>query len=367
MQLFYPFLSLLTKGITNFITNKTLLQLLNFKNILVCVQFPKTREYKPFIKFFLLFIIQNVTFNTSSAQNLVYNGDFEIYDTCPTNISTPGDLQIEHCTGWSAPTKLGTSDYFNTCNTTYSCSIPQNFFGYQQPYNGNGYCGFYAWVINNENGVDFSYREYVQTQLQQPLVAGNKYQFSFFVSCSGYNYAVEKIGALFSANNFNANTFSPIVANPQVVNQNGIITDSLGWTKIEGEFIADGGEKFLTIGYFEDSLTVFDTLWIDTLWRSPNSYYYVDGIELIEVEFEVIIPNIYTPNGDNNNDLFVLNFPYEKVEIYNRWGEVIFESTNNEAFWNGRTTSGNEVPEGTYYYIITTKENTYKGFIQLLR
>jgi gliding motility-associated-like protein len=97
------------------------------------------------------------------------------------------------------------------------------------------------------------------------------------------------------------------------------------------------------------------------------SYYYVDGVELVEVEFEVIIPNVFTPNGDGMNDLFVLNFPYEKVEIYNRWGQKLFESNNNEAFWNGRTTSSNEVPEGTYYYIITAKEKTYKGFIQLLR
>lgn len=81
----------------------------------------------------------------------------------------------------------------------------------------------------------------------------------------------------------------------------------------------------------------------------------------------MIIPNVITPNNDGKNDLFYLNFLFEKVQIYNRWGQSLFESNNNESQWNGRTTSGNEVPDGTYYYIITTKENTYKGFIQLLR
>ena len=62
--------------------------------------------------------------------NLVYNGDFEIYDTCPKNISTPGDLQIEHCLAWTAPTKLGTSDYFNVCNNSTLnkfAGVPKNF------------------------------------------------------------------------------------------------------------------------------------------------------------------------------------------------------------------------------------------------
>src|SRR5690606_16916479 len=157
------------------------------------------------------------------------------------------------------------------------------------------------------------------------------------------------------------------VATPQVVNTNGIITDSVVWTKIEGEFIANGGEKFLTIGYFEDSLAVFDTLNTDPLFMSPESYYYVDGVELIEIETEIIIPNIFTPNNNNNNDLFYLNFSFEKVEIFNRRGNKVFESVNNDSYWDGRTTSGSEMPHGTYYYIITTKKEKYKGFIQLLR
>ena len=65
--------------------------------------------------------------------------------------------------------------------------------------------------------------------------------------------------------------------------------------------------------------------------------------------------------------MFQLNFPYENMMIFNRWGQKLFESNNNEAYWNGRTTSGSEVPDGTYYYIITTKEETHKGFVQLLR
>jgi gliding motility-associated-like protein len=327
--------------------------------------------YKTFLYIIFLLII---SIGSVNAQNLVFNGDFEIYDTCPSNPSTPGDLQIEHCTGWTAPTKIGTSDYFNVCNNATPfqlAGVPQNLPGYQQPLNGDGYCGFFAWAVSLTDGS--SYREYLQTQLPAPLIGGNIYRISFYVSFSGDNYAVEKIGVLFSSNNFNANTYSPIVATPQIINTNGIITDSLGWTKIEGEFIANGNEQFLTIGYFEDSLAVYDTLNIDPIWMSPESYYYVDGIELIDVTDKkpldsdfILIPNIITPNRDGLNDLFQLNFPVIKTEIYNRWGQKLFES-KNDAFWDGRTTTGTEVPAGTYYYIITTEKETFKGFIQLLR
>lgn len=328
--------------------------------------------YKTFLYIIFLLII---SIGSVNAQNLVFNGDFEIYDTCPTNISTPGDLQIEHCTGWTAPTKLGTSDYFNVCNNAtpfQQAGVPQNFFGYQQPYNGNGYCGLYVWAINLNDGS--SYREYLQTKLPSQLIAGNNYRFTFYVSNDGYNYSVEKIGALFSASDFNGNNFIPIISTPQVINLNGIITDSLGWTKIEGEFIAIGDEQFLTIGYFEDSLTVADTLnTYNEIFVVPESYYFVDGVELVDITDDdpldndsIIIPNIITPNRDGVNDIFQLNFPVVSTEIYNRWGQQIFIS-KNDAFWDGRTTSGNEVPEGTYYYIITTEEETYKGYLQLLR
>ncbi len=340
--------------------------MLNFKKISNNVQPRLTSGNKPlYILFFVfLFVIASGTQQSYAQTNLVYNGDFELYDSCPTNGSTPGDLQIEHCLGWTAPRKLGTSDYFNICSMSAISGVPQNYFGYQQPYNGNGYCGFYAWAINLTGGSN--YREYVQTKLSQPLIAGNNYQISFYVSYYGVNYSVEKIGALFSTNDYNANSFAPIISTPQVVNHNGIITDSLVWTKIEGSFIASGGEQFLTIGYFEDSLTVSDTL---NTHNEPlvyyESYYYVDGVELIEKDLN--LSNIFSPNGDGINDYFSFEFPFEAISIFNRWGLKVFETTDSDNYWNGKTTSGENASDGTYYYVIKIKGKTHKGFVQLVR
>jgi|TARA_R110000782_G_scaffold259894_2_gene350932 gliding motility-associated-like protein len=339
--------------------------LLNFKNIQLCVQFPRNWEYKTFIYIFLLLIIST---SNSNAQNLVFNGDFEIYDTCPTAVSTPGDMQIQRCIGWYSPT-AATSDYYNACGTGF-VSVPTNVLGYQPAFSGNGYLGLIP-VHNAENDYGFWF-EYAQTKLVKQLLPNQKYEFSFHINVANFSndYSLRSFGAYFSSNPINRNDFKPFQnLIPQVsYSANSFITDTVNWIKISGEFIANGGEEYLTLGMFADT-TNFDTLCNYTFpcdFNDFSTYYYIDYIELIEAEMEIIIPNIITPNNDGRNDIFQLNFPFLKAEIYNRWGQRLFES-KNDAFWDGRTTSGAEAPEGTYYYIITTKEETHKGFIQLLR
>lgn len=87
---------------------------------------------------------------------------------------------------------------------------------------------------------------------------------------------------------------------------------------------------------------------------------------------------MFTPNGDGNNDGFNVKstciYSLEK-KIYNRWGSLLFESTQINEEWDGRTRAGEEVPEGTYFYIIKvgTYENseevleTFTGSLSLLR
>lgn len=90
-------------------------------------------------------------------------------------------------------------------------------------------------------------------------------------------------------------------------------------------------------------------------------------------EYEpTIIPNVFTPNGDGSNDLFELNFSYQSVIIYNRWGSKVYESKDNSHNWDGKTTAGTDVPAGTYYYIIhrdaSCGENELeKGYVTLMR
>ncbi len=70
----------------------------------------------------------------------------------------------------------------------------------------------------------------------------------------------------------------------------------------------------------------------------------------------LIIPNVFTPNGDGMNDEFILrnsNISEFKLEVYNRWGNLIYTTVSPEVSWDGRTTAGIEAPAGTYFWTVS--------------
>ena len=301
--------------------------------------------------------------------NLVYNGDFELYDTCPPMQSGNATTMnyIKYCLGWDTPTQAS-SDYFNTCSTNTLSGIPKNYGGFQYPYNGNAYVGLYALI-------DFSpcqYREYIQTKLVQPLEKNKTYTITYYVSFWGYQAAVNSISALFTTNKISRTDDCFIKANPQVQYTGGFITDSLNWTKVSGSFIASGGEEYLTMGFFEDTTNRIGVLPLipDSLSLGGYAVYYdIDGVSLTETACVMLLPNVFTPNEDGINDVlkFKLCTPIINTTIYNRWGIKVFETDDVNIDWGGRTTSGELCNDGIYFYTITTEEKKEKGFVQLIR
>ena len=89
----------------------------------------------------------------------------------------------------------------------------------------------------------------------------------------------------------------------------------------------------------------------------------------------ILIPNVFTPNSDGSNDIFTVNgnnLESVECEIFNRWGQLLYSWNNINGAWDGRTSSGAEVPDGTYFYIITAKgldgtEYFKKGTFSLIR
>ena len=83
----------------------------------------------------------------------------------------------------------------------------------------------------------------------------------------------------------------------------------------------------------------------------------------------LVIPVVFSPDGDGINDLFYVyhnNLLTLDVEVYNRWGENLFEWEGINGDWDGRTFAGEQAPPGTYFIIITAngldesgKEFTY--------
>jgi gliding motility-associated-like protein len=107
----------------------------------------------------------------------------------------------------------------------------------------------------------------------------------------------------------------------------------------------------------------FDTIQVQT----------IDPIELA-----ARVPNVFTPNNDGINDKFqvmALGIDQFRMEVYNRWGQMMYETSNPNMGWNGGVdNSADKVPDGTYFYIITFKDHcttepltTEKGHVTLLR
>lgn len=92
------------------------------------------------------------------------------------------------------------------------------------------------------------------------------------------------------------------------------------------------------------------------------------GNNYSNVEFDLMVPNIITPNSDGLNDCFRPAFEGEfndcfTLLIYNRWGALIFESIAQGDCWDGTTKAGNPVAAGTYFYLLQVNGLEKAGFL----
>jgi gliding motility-associated-like protein len=97
----------------------------------------------------------------------------------------------------------------------------------------------------------------------------------------------------------------------------------------------------------------------------------VDSVFVTVAVFgQLIVPNVITANGDNVNDVFLIEGLKSNalVQIFNRWGELVFESSDYQNDWKGTDRSGLELVEGVYTYLLQTEEGEIKhGFVHLER
>ena len=88
--------------------------------------------------------------------------------------------------------------------------------------------------------------------------------------------------------------------------------------------------------------------------------------------FKGEIPNVFTPDGDGANDLFDVQVGERlesctNIQIYNRWGVLVFESYGNNHSWDGTTFTGKECAMGVYIFRLNVNGTEYKGTVTLLR
>ncbi|WP_410221085.1 gliding motility-associated C-terminal domain-containing protein [Pedobacter sp.] len=105
--------------------------------------------------------------------------------------------------------------------------------------------------------------------------------------------------------------------------------------------------------------------------RNPTDNVAVSKITMIAGE-ELLIPNLFTPNGDGINDTFEIrglsNYAENELVIINRWNNEVYSKKNYDNSWEGTGLN-----EGTYYYLLKVRKNSgsewkvFKGYITLIR
>lgn len=175
------------------------------------------------------------------------------------------------------------------------------------------------------------------------------------------------INAAASANVYSGN--SPLNVN-FTNNSTGVTaSDNYNWTFGDGNSssVIDPSHIFNDEGTYNVVLTITDV----------ESGCMDTATIVIKVEDEAIIlvPNVFTPNGDGSNDEFHLTLKGVKTaegSIFNRWGQLLYSWDALNSAWDGKANNGEICPDATYYYIIKVidkkdKEHTFPGYVLIIR
>jgi len=97
-------------------------------------------------------------------------------------------------------------------------------------------------------------------------------------------------------------------------------------------------------------------------------------VRIIPVSETLLVPNVFSPNGDSDNDYFEVTTSGEiiyRFSVYSPAGLKVYFSESPHISWDGRTFSGKEVPVGVYYYVIESSDPDHPtelcGFLHLFR
>ncbi|GLR19459.1 T9SS type B sorting domain-containing protein [Portibacter lacus] len=171
-----------------------------------------------------------------------------------------------------------------------------------------------------------------------------------------------------------------------LIGPNGEFVNRLLWTEPSEGCLLDSDLESFNI-YFSNDSVEFELIanvsgdaeftYDDLLDNSVSGCYAITSIDSSGNESKLSsivcsancplyeLPNVFTPNGDNANDLFVPRdnrFVSEvDMKIYNRWGELVFQTSDPEINWDGTNFKGKELAEGVYYYKCDVIESSVDG------
>lgn len=249
-------------------------------------------------KIVILFLLINFSVLRLTSQNLVLNPSFETFSPCPT-----GPSELPNAANWKDPylniigDTCSTSDLYNACNPlgSFGVDVPVNIMGTQAARTGVGYAGIIIYEGISLAPGDCSsmggsgWREYLAGELSSPMVAGQQYCVSFWVSLAdtvkwgSNNFGVHLSNTPIAINCGSVGSNSDLSSYgvmPQLVYAGGPILNTIGWSKLEWTYTAIGGERYLTLGNFYGNSST-NYVCSNANAFNPYAYYYVDDVSVV--------------------------------------------------------------------------------------
>jgi gliding motility-associated-like protein len=106
---------------------------------------------------------------------------------------------------------------------------------------------------------------------------------------------------------------------------------------------------------YDENLNIYRVL---AFRNQNNPIESVSNAVVVEKPYALYSPNAFSPDGDGINDLFKISgqgMVDFQIEIYNRWGQMVYKSIDLSKGWDG-TFKGKNLPTGTYVYKIKTSK-----------
>ncbi len=211
-----------------------------------------------------------------SAQNLIKNGSFEDYKYCEDKLLIRSLIDnIYQVRYWFTPNKT-TPDFYSACYKYGEFAVPKNYEGEQKAKHGFAYIGI-AFESNEEY-------EYISQRLHNPLFKDKFYCLNFFYSSAERSQLyVKNLGAIFSHKSIRTKN-KKIIQKPEFgyVESSTLKHDEKNWNRATMLYKANGNEKHLTIGYFDDAYT--SKLSKKKILKYNYAYYYIDDISLTLID-----------------------------------------------------------------------------------
>jgi gliding motility-associated-like protein len=249
------------------------------------------------------------------SQNLVVNPSFETYSACPV-----GPSELDKATPWRDPfinlvgDTCSTSDYYNACSPfgSMGVGVPANILGSQAARTGDAYAGIIIYEGISLLPGDCSslggsgWREYVMGEFTSPLIAGQTYCISFWVSLAdnvkwgsnSFGVHLSNTPVLVDCATVGANSdLGSYGITPQLTYSGPAIMNTTGWTQLQWNYTATGGENYIVIGNFNGNTTTnYECSNADAM--NPYAYYYIDDVSVIANACPDPLTVCLEPNGD---------------------------------------------------------------------